>query len=110
MTGPECSRSTGTPTAAKRQSAGLGNGVRTAGAAGQAADADAVEPGARTGGRDAVAKLLAELHPDRPHFRTCPVSDMWRIGICLVLLGPIGAEQLMARSGKPAWQEIFLAI
>ena len=40
----------------------------------------------------------------------CGRLVLWHIEMCFVLLGPIRAEQLIARSGKPAWQEIFLAI
>ena len=40
----------------------------------------------------------------------CGRLILWNIGMCFVLLGPIRAEQLIARSGKTAWQEIFPAI
>ena len=49
-----------------RRSAALGDGARNEGPAGKAVDADAVEPGAGAGRRIAVAKLLAELHPEAP--------------------------------------------
>ena len=45
------------------RSGGLPGGVRNDGEACEAADLDEVEPGAGAGGRVAVAKLLAELHP-----------------------------------------------
>ena len=48
----------------KHPSGGRRGGARKAGAAGKGADMDAVEPGAGAGGGIAVAKLLAELHPE----------------------------------------------
>ena len=45
-------------------SGGFSSGVRQVSAAGEAADADPVEPGAGTCRGIVIAKLLAELHPE----------------------------------------------
>ena len=55
-----------------RASAG---GARNAGAVGQAADADAADPGAGAGRRIAVAKLLAEFHPEASEDVVALVAD-----------------------------------